>query len=145
MTQSEFNYLEFFIKIENENDTKNELNLVGIHPFCIVGVNMKLIPLEQGLFTGFNSKNSKIYINNEKLECFSLVHKFQEIGIYKIKIELNEKLKELSFLFYKCQHVKKVDLSHLDTTEVTTLEGAFEGSINLEEINFMGPFVLVKI
>lgn len=145
MTQSEFNYLEFFIKIENENDTKNELNLVGIHPFCIVGVNMKLIPLEQGLFTGFNSKNSKIYINNEKLECFSLVHKFQEIGIYKIKIELNEKLKDLSFLFYKCQHVKKVDLSHLDTTEVTTLEGAFEGSINLEEINFMGPFVLVKI
>ena len=106
---------------------------------------MKLIPLEQGLFTGFNSKNSKIYINNEKLECFSLVHKFQEIGIYKIKIELNEKLKDLSFLFYKCQHVKKVDLSHLDTTEVTTLEGAFEGSINLEEINFMGPFVLVKI
>jgi len=94
MTQSVFNYLEFIIKIENENDTKNELNLVGIYPFCIVGVNMKLIPLEQGLFTGFNSKNSKIYINNEKLECFSLVHKFQEIGIYKIKIELNEKLKD---------------------------------------------------
>ena len=135
MTQSEFNYLEFFIKIENENDTKNEINLLGIHPFCIVGVNMKLIPLEQGLFKGFNEKNSKLYINDEKLESFSLIHKFQEIGTYKIKIEVNEKLKDLSFLFYKCQHLTKVDLSHLDTTEVTTLEGAFEGSQYLEEIN----------
>ena len=28
-----------------------------------------------------------------------------------------------------------VDLSHLDTSEVTSLEGAFEGNMNLEEIN----------
>ena len=135
MAKSEFNYLEFDIKIDNDNETKNEINLVGIHPFYIVAINMKLLPLEEGLFKGFNENNSKIFINNEKLEPFSLIHKFQEIGTYKIKIEVNEKLKDLSFLFYKCQHLTKVDLSHLDTTEVTTLEGAFEGSINLEEIN----------
>lgn len=135
MTQSEFNYLEFYIKIENENDIINEINLVGIHPFCTVGVNLKLIPLEQGLFKGFNEKNSIIYINDEKLKSFSLIHKFPEIGTYKIKIEVNEKLKDLSFLFYKYQRVTKVDLSHLDTTEVTTLEGAFECCQNLEEIN----------
>lgn len=107
MTQREFNYLEFFIKIENENDTKNELNLVGINPFYIVGVNMKLIPLEEGLFKGFNAKNSTIYVNNEKLQNFSLVHKFQEIGIYKIKIELNEKLKDLSFYFINARRLQK--------------------------------------
>ena len=92
MTQSEFNYLEFYIKIENENDIINGINLVGIHPFCTVGVNLKLIPLEQGLFKGFNEKNSIIYINDEKLESFSLIHKFPEIGTYKIKIEVKKQM-----------------------------------------------------
>lgn len=96
---------------------------------------MKLMHIESGLFKGINENNSKLYINDEEIKPFYLVYKFPQIGIYKIKIEINEKLKDLSFIFYKNMHLINVDLSHLDTSEVTSLEGAFEGCINLEEIN----------
>ena len=83
------NYIEFQFKIQNEAELNEEINLLGSHPFFIVGVAMKLIPKEKGVFNGINEKNGKIYINNEELKPFSLLHKFPQVGTYKIKIEVN--------------------------------------------------------
>ena len=85
------NNIEFLLKIQNEAVLNEEINLLRIHPFFIVGVAMKLIPKEKGMFQGIDEKNGKIYIKDEELKPFYLIHKFPQIGTYKIKIEVNEK------------------------------------------------------
>ena len=119
-------------------------------------MNFVKISKNDAIFQGINEKNSKIFINGEELKPYSLWHKFSALGTYKVKIEINEKLKDLYLLFYKCLNIISIDLSHLDTREVFTLEEAFESCPNLEEINmenintekleiYMELFVIVAI
>ena len=53
------NYIEFQFKIHNKAELNDEINILGIHPFYIVGVSMKLLSKEQGIFKGINEKNGK--------------------------------------------------------------------------------------
>ena len=136
MSKLETNYIEYHLKLEDEKDLKEEMNLVGFN-LLRSAFFLQFIPISKNdtLFKGINEKNSKIYINDEELNNFSLWYKFPKLGIYKVKIELTEKLKDLCLLFYKCFNIINIDLSHLDTSEVITMEGSYESCINLEEIN----------
>ena len=80
------------------SETNDHLALV-FHRFIEEGLKIKINEVDVIARDPFLSnhsatqrkKESAIYINDEKLESFSLIHKFQEIGTYKIKIEVNEK------------------------------------------------------
>ena len=76
----------------------------------------------------------KIFINDEELKPFSLWYYFKNSGSYKVIIELNEKISDLAFLFYKCIYITKIYLSHLDLSKIHSMEGTFETCKKLEEI-----------
>ena len=126
------NYLEYYLRADNDI---GEINLVGFDSKGLVIAQMFNLPRDQALFQGINKNNSKIFINDKELQPFSLWYYFKDSGTYKVKIELNEKISDLAFLFYKCIYITNIDLSHLDLSEIHSMEGTFESCKRLEEIN----------
>ena len=129
------NYIQYEIRISNDGDLNKKLNLIGFNIIDSALLKHNLLDESSPIFSVINKDNSKIYINGEELNPFSLWYKFQSKGKYNIKIEINEKLNNLSFLLYKLRNVTKIDLSHLNTDEVKSLEGTFEECLDLEELN----------
>ena len=93
MNKAEENYIEYYIKIDD--DEGGEINLIGFDSKMLVMVQMFNLPRDQALFQGINEKNSKIYINDEELKPFSLWHEFKKSGTYKVKIELSTYFKAI--------------------------------------------------
>lgn len=133
MSKTGENYLEYYLRVED--DDGGEINLVGFNSNGLVMAQMFNLPRDEALFQGIKESNSKIYINDEELKPFSLWYNFKKSGTYKVKIELNKKIPDLAFLFYKCIYIIKIDLSHLDLSEIHSMEGTFETCRRLEEIN----------
>ena len=48
----------------------------------------------------------------------------------------DNKIKDLSNLFFGCKAIFEVDLSHFDASQVTSMKSMFEDCINLKSINF---------
>ena len=97
MNKTGENYLEYYLRLEN--DDGGEINLVGFDSKGLVMAQMFNLPRDEALFKGINESNSKIYINDEELNPFSLWYNFKKSGIYKVKIELKEKIQILLFFF----------------------------------------------
>ena len=120
------NYIVYEVKIDKQ-DINKKINLLGISP--------KSITKDPQIYQFINASNSKIYIDNKKIENFSLKQEFPNPGTFQIKIEISEFLSDLSFIFFLCKYISKVDLSHLNMENISSMESAFSGCSNLIEIN----------
>ena len=61
-----------------------------------------------------------------------------ENGFIKIKVVFFDELPTLDFLFYDCEDLIEVDLSHLITTNISRISYTFYNCKNIEKINFTG-------
>lgn len=80
-------------------------------------------------------KKTSISINNKPIP-FCYQYKFPAPGNYTIKYSFNEPLKQTSYMFNDCQYLKKVDLSHFDTSNLTKIFAMFQSCVNLETLIF---------
>jgi len=86
-------------------------------------------------FVNFNRNNIKLSINNGKKS--SLVDQFCLVkGNNKIKLFIENKLTNLSYMFYSCNLLKNIDeLKYLDTTDVENFSCLFWGCSSLIDIS----------
>ena len=79
-------------------------------------------------------ENVEIRINGEKIK-FSYTHKFEKEGNHKIEYIFKKNLKHISYLFYTCVRLINLDLSHLNTIEVTHTNKMFYNCNSLKKID----------
>jgi len=72
---------------------------------------------------------------NDKLIPFNYFHKFEEKGKYKIKYNFKNNLIRSCFMFYWCESLKNIDLSHFNTQNDTNMEFMFYECKSLKNID----------
>ena len=85
------------------------------------------------------SKPDELYVNDDKKESVVYNYKFTEKE-NKVKFIWNGIVSNCNCLFYECKDIIEIDISHLDTSQVTSMIGIFYEcntltSINLSYIN----------
>ena len=80
-------------------------------------------------------ENCEIQINDERKD-FSLYYKFEKQGKYKIKYTFKSNLIKCNYLFNWCDLLICIDLSNLNTRNVTSMHCMFLECRSLESINF---------
>ena len=124
------NYIISQIDIK-ENDINKEIRII----------NDKSI-VYKGLFSEeideIDNEQIKKYCEikvNDKLIPFSYYYKFQEKGKYIMQYSFNSYLTKINGMFFKCDKLNKIDMSHFNTNEVTDISFLFYECRSLNELN----------
>ena len=75
-----------------------------------------------------------IIINNLKIS-FSYYYRFKEVGIYEIKYIFKNSLNSLSCLFWGCDYLSKLNLTHFNTYNSTNMFCMFRGCSSLSNLD----------
>ena len=86
-------------------------------------------------FKELNPENTELYINNEKKEFKKYFETTLEEGDdYTIRLIIKTKIKSCNSMFHACLHIKSIDLSKFDSSEVEDMSLMFCKCFNLEEL-----------
>ena len=85
-----------------------------------------------------NNLNTDLFINDIKKD-FSKYFYPEKEGIYKIKIVFHFYIRNCSYMFCNCSNIKSIDLSSLDSKNITNMGYMFYKCYNLENID-IGSF-----
>jgi len=123
------------IYIEDKN--QNEINL--LHDFNNeedFDGNLKKEYLEvKNLNINLFKENIEIYVNEKKIK-FEFKYKMEKLKEIKVKFKFNNRImKKTSFMFYKCKHLKSIDLSSFNTKNVTNMSYMFYHCSSLNSID----------
>ena len=72
---------------------------------------------------------------NDEIVPFDQDYQFPKVGLYKIKYTFKSPLTDASSLFFYCQCLKKVDLSHFQGQKLQSVREMFSGCELMESIN----------
>ena len=81
-----------------------------------------------------NKSNVKLYINEEEYEY----NKFffpKKCGMNIIKLVLDIKIEDCSYMFYNCRNIISIDLSSFDSRNVTNMSNMFSECYNLKNVD----------
>ena len=81
-------------------------------------------------------KNKMTTIINGEILSDIFSYEFKIEGIYNIYYLSFDSLSDLSYMFYNCEALEKIDLSSLNTDKVTDMSYMFGNCSSLKEINF---------
>ena len=86
--------------------------------------------------TSFAEANfpSEVYINNDLQGRVNSEYPFRNSEAYIVKL-VYDTVDNMEEMFHSCIDIKKIDLSHFDSSSVTTMQSAFYNCLSLEEIN----------
>ena len=76
----------------------------------------------------------KLFIDNKK-EKLIYKRRFIKLGINTVYFIIEENLKDMSFMFYNCSSLKKIEFISVSTQEVTDMSSMFDGCYELEYID----------
>lgn len=78
-----------------------------------------------------------IWVDGEKQTSFREYYNFETTGLHTVIYQLSydDKLPSLEDMFYDTRKIESVDLSELDTSEVTTMSRLFRNSSDLKSVN----------
>ena len=84
-------------------------------------------------------ENCEFYLNENKID-FCYKYKFTKEGKYSIKIIFKKPLKNINYMFYKCNKLFSIDLSNFNTKNLTNMNNVFSdcffiNSLNLSNFN----------
>ena len=74
--------------------------------------------------------NIKLSINDININ-FDWKYKFNKENIYIISIKIEKKLKDLSYMFYRCYYFETMNLYNFDTSQAITMKKMFYDCSNL--------------
>ena len=80
-----------------------------------------------------NKDNTELYINGNKKEYKKYFIPEKE-GIYTILLKFNISITDCSYMFYNCEKIINIDLSHFDTTNVTNMSRMFSSCHSLKSL-----------
>ena len=123
------NEIKLIIEI-GENDINEDIYLFGKNYYS----NTNDIVLTHEILPELNEYNTELFINEKKYK-YKKFFKFSEKGIYNIKIKLNIKINDFSHMFEGCQNITNIDLSFLDTQNVTNMSYMFSYCYDLKNLN----------
>ena len=81
-----------------------------------------------------NESNVELYINNEKMK-FKKYFNPEKEGLYEIKLIIKIDIKNCSCMFCDCKNITNLDLSSLDTKNVTDMSYMFYNCENITNLD----------
>ena len=123
----------------NMQEKRNEIELVYYSKY---GGAAQIFGTE---FVNFNRKNIKLIINNRN-KAYNIIDTFYLIeGENKIKLLIEKKLNNLSYMFYNCNSLKNItELKYLDTSDVNNFSYLFWGCSSLTDISALKSWDVSK-
>ena len=97
-------------KLRDDKDDYKYVNEKEIKENCIIKINNNIIP-------------------------FNYFYKFKEKGKFIIEYSFKNNIKNLSYMFHKCNSLTNIDLSNFNTQNVTNMSGMFYGCNSLTNID----------
>ena len=82
------------------------------------------------------------YLDDKKID-FTLKYKFPKEGIYTLKIICKKNIENISYLFYECMDLIYLDLSHFETSKVTSMSHLLNFCSSLTELN-LSNFIIFR-
>ena len=120
--RKENSIIEIFIENDNENEDIIIINNIHSKIHCtIINSNINEEALNQ--FKDFNDPEENL---QKKIKLPK--------GYFKVKIKIDKKLTNCKGMFLKCDKIIKLDLSSLNTENVTDMSHMFEGCSKLSSI-----------
>ena len=130
------NYITSEINIK-EDDLNKDIRIINSYEEYYRELNLDI-------FDEYKNENEikdniEITINDEPIP-FSYFYKFKEKSKYIIKYIFKNNLTKTDFMFYGCEYLINMNLSHFQTIDVTNMSSMFSGcksliKINLDNIN----------
>ena len=119
------------------SDKNNEIDFIN-EPIRIINSYEEALK-DDSLIKGKNNEeqikeNCELYLNNNKLK-FSYKYKFPKEGKYTIKILIKKYLNSINNLFFLCDKLISIDLSHFNTNNVTDMSYMFYSCSSLKSLN----------
>ena len=93
----------------------------------------------------FSTTMSYLIIDGKNITPIDTFKFDNTTGITEVIINFKEKLKSASQLFYNCPKLISLDLTNLDTSELTNMNGMFYYSANLVSVIFGDNFSTKKV
>ena len=113
-------------KVRQINKFYSEINLV-----------VKGSGTQSLLSNSFGQIPSEVYINGISKDISSCNKTcILDENINNITLKFNEDIETCSNMFYNCENITYLDLSHLDASKIISMRNMFNRCTNLEEINF---------
>ena len=92
-------------------------------------------------FINNNSGKCKIYINEEEIDLSEFYEPKQNEKYIKIKLNINEEITDMSYMFYNCTSLISVtDISYWNTYAVTDMSYMFYNCISLNSFDVINSF-----
>ena len=129
-------YIIIKVKVRPEDKDKEKKKFKDIYFLENINhsLNRVVLPPYEENFFELNNNNCEIYIENQRVE-FKKYFTPDKEGEYTIKIVLKEKMKNCNYMFFNCENIISLDLSHFDSSEVKTMHKMFYKCFSLEVIN----------
>ena len=85
-----------------------------------------------------NELNTKLYVYFDEISEIKFGKYIipKKEGLYSLKLELNIKMENCSYMFFDCKNIIHIDLSSFDTTNITNMSKMFYKCTNLKYIDF---------
>ena len=84
--------------------------------------NFIRIPLNEGI---------QIFCNDDEKEAKKLNSIIKDVKVEKVKVIIDHKIESLSWLFYKCNDIKKINFIKFNRDNIKTMCGMFSGCTSL--------------
>ena len=132
-------------KKENKNENKKENEIICtyhkknenpiylLHNYYYSMIGDEKIKYDEAK-NEISGENIEIYIDNKKSN-FNPIYDGKKIGFIKVKFKINKLLISTSYMFYDCKTLETIDLSSLNTNNVTDMNNMFYGCESLKSIN----------
>ena len=118
----------------NKNGIDNSVNYTIIEKIAVTKNDSKPIQLFNDYFTKIKNNIISFKINNNTINEIDHFYKFSKIGNYLVEITFNKKLETMQEIFNYCFDIVELDLSGIDTSQVTSMKYAFHGCHKLKNI-----------
>ena len=133
---------KFIQNYKHKNNNNNEINIIvnikenDINKDIYFLDNYKDISDKKEHLCELNELNTKLYIDSKEYS-YKKYFKFWKGGKYDIKIKLNKKLKDSSYMFAGCKNIISIDLTNFKSENVENMEYMFFNCENLRNINLL--------
>ena len=129
------NYIISEIDIKENKYLNKEINILNSYEEYMRKGRKKIdLELEKDLKNEEEIKECEITING-KLIPFNYYHQFKMKGIYTIKYTFKKHLSKVNHMFYKCSLLTSIDLSNLNTINISNMSEMFYECSSLKNIN----------
>jgi surface protein len=115
----------------NENDINKDIYFLDNSFFN----QKKALKKPHSFLSELNDSNVKVYINEKKINKYQKYFRPEAEGLYKIRLEIDIKLKFCQNMFEFCKNIKQIDLSGFDTSKVVDMSYMFKDCDKLEQLN----------